>query len=364
MRVGAIPTTALEWIASRLNLVPLPAADALFGMLHSRIVMAGGRLGVFAALASGEQSADALAERLRLDPTGTRLLCDALVAARYLARHATGGYALTRLTRRYLVPASPHYIGDYLEYNYDQWEWVGHLERVVRGGDPLDVHVALNSAAPGDLPGSWTRYMLGLAELAGTAASEVAAKVPLAPRADGAPRRLLDIGGGHGRFSVALCQRYPDLTAEILDLPECVAAAEPIARQLAGPLVAPRVRYRAGDALAATLGSPASYDTALIFQLLHHLPPATIPELIARAVRVVRPGGWVALLDLLEPEHAGARDALAAYTALYFYLTSRGHSYPPEQIRVWLREAGCAEIRTIPLLRVPGQSLLAGRRAP
>lgn len=368
MRMGAIPTTTLEWLAARLNLVPLPAADALFGMLHSRILMAGVRLGLFAALEDGPAYATDLAARLKLDSTGTRLLCDALVAARYLTRAHDGRYAASRVIRRYLLPASPHYLGDYLEYNYDQWEWVTHLEDVVRGAAPLDMHHALGEmradGAPGEVPGSWARYMGGLAELAGAGAGEVALRLPFAsPRDAATPRRLLDIGGGHGRFSIALCRRYPDLTAEILDLPACVAAAEPIARKLAGLEVAPRLRYRAGDVLNGSLGPDDAYDGALIFQLLHHLPHDAAPGLIQRAVRVVRPGGWVALLDLLEPEPGHARDALSAYTALYFHLTSRGASYTASQIRGWLREAGCAEVRTIPLLCVPGQPLIAGRRA-
>jgi hypothetical protein len=32
-------------------------------------------------------------------------------------------------------------------------------------------------------------------------------------------RRLLDVGGGSGAFSITLCQRFPGLTATILDFP-------------------------------------------------------------------------------------------------------------------------------------------------
>ncbi len=376
MRLGAIPTTAREWLAARLNLAPLPAAEALLGMLHSRVLMAGTRLGLFAALETGPQRAGELAARLKLDPAAARLLCDALVAARYLTRRRDGTYAASRTARRYLFPSAPRYLGDYLEYTYDQWEWVERLESVVRGGAPADIHRALGQddadvAGHGpDATGSraWSRYLLGLAELARVAAGEVAAKVPLAPpHADGTPRCLLDIGGGHGQFSVALCRRHADLTATIFDLPGAVAAAEPIARRLAGPRLAPRLVFRAGDALSDPLSDPlgpdGAYDGALIFQVIHHLPPAAVPDLIRRAVASVRPGGWVTLLDLLEPEAGHPRDALAAYTALYFHLTSRGQSYTPEHLRGWLRDAGCGAVRTIPLLRVPGQPLIAGRRA-
>ncbi|GAC1461008.1 MAG: methyltransferase [Ktedonobacterales bacterium] len=364
MRIGAIPTSLLEWAIERLDLAPVPAVEVMFGMLHSRAIMAGVELGIFAALQPGPASYAELATRLRLQPNGTRLLCDALVAARYLRRERTGRYRLRRRARRYLVPAAHHYVGHFVAYNYDQWDWVSHLEAVVRDGASLDVHHTLGQADATSGSGSWAKYMEGLADLAREAAPEIAAKVPMPPRRRGAPRMLLDVGGGHGIFSAALCRRYLDLRAEVLDLPACVAAGEPIARRYAGPDAAARVRYRTGDALVGPLGPDAGYDVALVFQLLHHLPPTAIPDLFARVVQALRPGGWVSVIDLLEPRGGQPPAALTAYSALYFHLTSGGESYTPEQVEAWLRGAGCRTVRRVPLLRVPGQSLIAGQRAP
>lgn len=359
MRIGAIPTTLLEWVIETFDLAPVPAVEVMFGMLHSRAIMAGVRLGIFQALASGPVSPTDLAARLKLQPNGTRLLCDALVAAQYLRRDRAGCYRLRTRARRYLVAPSRHYIGHFIEYNYDQWDWMTQLDEVVRAGVALDVHHTLGQGVGS---GSWTAYMEGIADLAREAAPEIAAKVPIPPRRDGAPRTLLDVGGGHGIFSAALCTRHSDLTAEVLDLPASVAAGEPIARRYAGPTVARRLRYRAGDALAGPLGSDASYDGVLIFQLLHHLPPTSIPALFASVMQALRPGGWVSVIDLLEPAHGRPPGALAAYTALHFHLTSGGESYTPEQVEAWLRGAGCGTVRRIPLLRVPGQPLIAGQR--
>jgi SAM-dependent methyltransferase len=331
-------------------------------MLHSRVIMAGVRLGVFASLAGGPLAAGALAGDLGLDPLGTRLLCDALVAARYLRRDRQGRYSLRPAARRFLVPDAPHYVGHYVEYNYDQWAWMGGLEEAVRTGRALDVHSALEGNGDGAPAGSWSRYLEGLADLARGAAGEIAARVPLPPRVGRQHRRLLDVGGGHGTFSVALCRRHPDLLAEVLDLPPAVAAGEPIARRAAGAAVAGRIRYRAGDALAGPLGPDGGYDAVLVSQLLHHLPPAGVPDLLRRAVAVLRPGGWLAVIDLLEPARGRPPNATAAYTALHFFLSSHGRSFTPEEVEAALRAAGCARVRRIPLLRVPGQPLLAGQR--
>ncbi|HEY7782646.1 MAG TPA: class I SAM-dependent methyltransferase [Ktedonobacterales bacterium] len=359
MRMGVIPSSAVEWAAVRFDLGPIPAVEAIFGMLHSRAIMAGVRLGIFEALAGPTMTAAELASRLRLEPEGTRLLCDALVAGRYLQRDSARRYALTRRSRRYLLATSPAYVGHYVEYNYDQWDWMGHLEDAVRTGRALDVHQTLDAES-----GGWVRYLEGLADLARASASEIAAKVPMPARLGKTPRRLLDVGGGHGTFSVALCRRYGDLEAEILDLPPSAAAGEPIARRYAGPGVADRVHYRPGDALDGALGPEASYDAVLIFQLLHHLPVERLPDLFRRAVAVLRPGGSLSVIDLLEPAHGRPPDATAAYAALHFHLTSGGQSYTPEQVEAWMAGAGCIGIRRRSLLRVPGQPLISGFRGP
>jgi hypothetical protein len=39
---------------------------------------------------------------------------------------------------------------------------------------------------------------------------------------DPQPKRLLDVAGGPAEYSIALCQQYPQLQADILDLPNAV----------------------------------------------------------------------------------------------------------------------------------------------
>jgi tRNA1(Val) A37 N6-methylase TrmN6 len=38
-------------------------------------------------------------------------------------------------------------------------------------------------------------------------------------------KRLLDVGGGSGAFSIALCQRNPELRATVLDFPNVIDVA-------------------------------------------------------------------------------------------------------------------------------------------
>ena len=84
-------------------------------------------------------------------------------------------------------------------------------------------------------------------------------------------RRMLDVGGGSGGYSIAFAQANPALRVDILDL----ATVEPIARrhiQEAG--VADRVQVRAGDLRCGRLGE--EYDLAFVSAICHMLSPGRI----------------------------------------------------------------------------------------
>ena len=67
----------------------------------------------------------------------------------------------------------------------------------------------------------------GSMSLASFIAKEVAQKVRLP---DGA-RRLLDLGGGHGLYSVEFCLKYRELSAIVFDLPTALRASSSITRK-------------------------------------------------------------------------------------------------------------------------------------
>ncbi len=189
--------------------------------------------------------------------------------------------------------------------------------------------------------------MTGQRELARLSAAEVARKLPLPAK----PRRLLDIGGGHGGYSAALCRRYPELTATVLDLPGSAA----IGREFtAAAGLADRVRFRDGDAVTADLGE--GYDAVLCFNLVHHLEPAQVSALFGRVSAALRPGGTLAVLDVFaEPGRRAA--AHADVLALFVYLSSGAQVHTPGQLAGWLRDAGFGPPRAVRLLRIPGLSL-------
>jgi predicted O-methyltransferase YrrM len=112
---------------------------------------------------------------------------------------------------------------------------------------------------------------------------------------------MLDIGGSHAYYSVAICRRHPGLRAVILDLPEAVKhAASILLREGMGD----RVKHRAGNALTDDLGTQA-WDLVFIANLVHHFDEKANRDLVRRIARTLRPGGILVIQDFIRLQQPG-----------------------------------------------------------
>jgi SAM-dependent methyltransferase len=347
MRLDLRAETVLEWLAIRLGLVPEPAAQAWGGMALSGVLITATRLGVFARLAQAPATTEQMADELGLDRTVTQLLLDCLGSAGYVTgRGGARRYRLSRSARRWLDPAAPMSVSNFVAATEDYWWWWAGLPDVARTGRP-DAH---HDAAPDDP--YWRRYILGQRDLARLSAAYVAKKIPVPP----GRRSMLDIGGGHGLYSIELCRRNPGLTATILDLPGSAVIGREV---VADSGLADRIVHVDGDARTAELGG--SYDLVLCFNLVHHLAPPEVAHLFSRAGQALAPGGTLAVLDAFAiPTQRGA--AAATVLNLFTYLSSGVSGYTPAQLREWLHGAGFGGERRVAVPRVPGLALFLARR--
>ena len=339
MRVGVIPENPVERVALALGVVPVPLLETLIGMLLVRTVMVATKLGVFEALAPGALVASEVAARCHTDPGATAKLLNALVGGDYL-RFDGGRYSLARVSRRWLLKESPQSLHDSTLFRFMEWDIVGHYEEFLRTGTSIDVHETIVSDE------EWDLYQRGMRSLAGTAAAEVARRTPV-PRG---ARDMLDIGGSHGYYSVALCRRHAGLRAVILDLPAAVEKAAPI---LATERMGDRVVHRAGNALTDDLGTEA-WDVVFIAQLVHHFDDATNRELARRVARALRPGGVFVIQEAIRPASPKQAGQAGALLDLYFALTSQAGTWSYEEMADWQRQAGLKPKRPITFRTLPG----------
>ncbi len=345
MKLKAAPDDLLERIALRMNLAPMPAAYAMYGMVAGRIVGVAQRLGVFAKLLEGPATAGRVAEELELQVAGTRLLCENLAGLGVLDQDGHT-FSVAKRACKWLDPASDTYIGTWLEHSTTYWDWYADLERIVRDGGSFEIH-----REPAEEQEYWRVYITGQYELARLSAGEVAKAVELPAR----PTALLDVAGAHGWFSAELCKRHDGLKATVLDLPGSARVGREI---IAKASMSDRVEHRDGDMFESELGGP--YDGALLFDIVHHLGGEQVVIVLKRIRAAIKPGGTLAVLDMFRSD-AKRQRASAAGLGLFFHLTSGADLPSPDELAVWFAEAGFSAPKQTKVRRIPDQRLYQAR---
>jgi demethylmenaquinone methyltransferase/2-methoxy-6-polyprenyl-1,4-benzoquinol methylase len=133
----------------------------------------------------------------------------------------------------------------------------------------------------------------------------------------GPDARVLDVATGTGAVALELVQRYGCSVVGIDRSREMLAVAH---RRVAAHELAAKVELLEGRAETLPFAD-ASFDALTVTYLLRYVddPAATIREL----VRVVRPGGTVALLEFGVPEARAARVLWELYVRLALPLAGR-----------------------------------------
>lgn len=346
MRYGLVATNPVERAALATGLVPTPLIET-YAAAFGEVILVATEQGLFEALKDGPLDAAGVAAQAGTDPKATEKLLNLLTSMRYL-HWADGRFRLGRMARRFLLADAPHSARDMVLMKRVELRWIDRLGDYLQSGEPLDVHGTMTED-------DWGLYQRGMRTLAGLAAGEATRRTPVPTGA----RDMLDIGGSHGFFSVALCRRYPELRAVVLDLPQAVEQAAPI---LASEGMGDRVVHRAGDALTDDLGERA-YDLVIIWSLVHHFDDPTNRDLVRRAARALRPGGVLAIGEAIRASTPAKANQLTAFFDLYFSLTSQSGTWTFEEMASWQRDAGLVPRRPIRMRMSPGTGIQAATRA-
>jgi len=254
-----------------------------YGFMASRALFAALDLDVFGRLADGPRDLAGLARATGVAPERLVALLSACVGLGLLGKDGDR-YVNAPAAAAYLVRTAPAYFGDYFRFQIARqiYPTLQHLEAAL-GGERVDFYakiqdpeearhfsVAQHSGSLGP-----AHVVAGLVDLAGC-------------------HTLLDVGGGSGAFSIALCRRHPGLRATIVDFPSVASTAEEMIGK-AG--LADRIRFLGGDALATEW--PAGQDAVLMSYLLSAVAASRAGELLRRARRAASPGARLLLHDFM-----------------------------------------------------------------
>lgn len=297
--------------------------------MESRILLTAAELNLFTPLAEKPHTAEQLAGRLGCDTRALTILLDALAAMGLLEKE-NGAYRtppaaaafLSRESRRSVIPMILHAA--------HLWESWSGLTPVVRGTGPSQ------APASGARDAEELSAFIGAMHVVGLPLAEkiVAAIGP------GPARKLLDVGGASGTYTIAFLKAAPGMKATLFDRPEVI----PMARaRLAESGLLDRVRLAAGDFYRDEL--PGGHDLALLSAIIHQNSPQENGELFGKVFRALVPGGRIVIRDhVMDPDRTQPRDG-AIFAVNMLVNTEGGSTYTFEEVRGWLEGAGFANVR-------------------
>ena len=154
-------------------------------------------------------------------------------------------------------------------------------------------------------------------------------------------RRMLDVGGGEGRFLESVGVRVAGIALGLFDLPAVGVRAQ--ARLEAAGLIN-RSTIHGGDFTTDAL--PTGYDLVTLVRVLHDHDDAMAQALLRTIYRALPPGGTLLIAEPMAGTR-GAEPAGDAYFGLYLLAMGSGRPRTPTEIRDMLKSAGFSSSRVI-----------------
>ena len=305
------------------------------------------KLGVFDSLAESPKNVAELAQSIKTDERGTKLLLEFLTTTGYV-KNNDDKYSNSRMTVKWLERTSPTSFAAGVDFfhNIVFPFWDTHLEESIREGKPsTTLYEWLNHQ-----PGGWEQAQEFFASTARFSAPEILSKVKVPPSA----KRLLDIGGGHGLYSIEFCKRYPGLRATVFDQAEPLVSAR---KNIADSKLGDRVSVQEGDYTKDDLGT--GNDVVLLFNIIHAHSPDENIELFKKVANALNPGGILVVQEQIESKTSSpAARSTVQFLGLTFLAALGGQTYSFDQVAKWLTTAGFATPKRVNLRRIPGIALI------
>ena len=250
-----------------------------WGYRAARVLHVANKFDIFTILSEQAMTAEQICQKIKGEPIITEKLLIAC-AAMGLLESKDGQYKNTWLTQKYLVRGGDLYQGDMIAHSASVWNFWSTLGEQVTAG--VSDRVNISDEGHRD-------FILAMHDIAvGGRAQFFLDCVDLTGR-----KKLFDVGGGPGTYSICACERYPELEAVVFDLSETIAIAREI---IAKAGMQGRVSVRQGDWDVDDFGS--GNDVVLLSDVLHG-PTSNAEMKLRKAYDSLVDGGLLVIQEFL-----------------------------------------------------------------
>lgn len=246
--------------------------DILLAPWKTGVLVTAIRLNVFTIISDQALGVEEIASRSFAKPDLLQPLLNACVRLGFLDLK-DNKYNNTHFSLVYFMEGKRLYVGDFLKVvDNESVEWF-QLPDMIQGKEKKEMN----------LPGLEFDYKTFITAMNSIGQMGEAEALKNAVDLTGC-KHLIDAGGGSGLYSIALCQKYPELRTTILDVKETLAVTREL---IEGYPEKERITLREGNFFEDPLGK--DLDTVLLSDVLYREEDAGI--LLKNAWKSLAPNG-------------------------------------------------------------------------
>ena len=301
--------------------------ELMQGYQPACVLGAAAELNIFSSLKAGPATAESIAQQRHCDERAMSVLLDALAAIGLLDKD-NSHYRLAGGTTEILTSDDGLNILGALRHHANCLRRWAQLARVVQSGLPAEREPSI-AGESADL----AAFISAMHEFSEPMASGLLEEIRHIQF-----RRVLDVGGASGTWTIALLRDHPDATAIIFDLPEVLPMA---AQRIAAAGLGDRVNFAAGDFEVDEL--PTGADLAWVSAIIHMNSREENRTLFAKAFRALPAGGRILIRDIIVDESRTCPASGAMFAVNMLVATPGGGTFPFSELAADLQAAGFVE---------------------
>jgi demethylspheroidene O-methyltransferase len=316
--------------------------DLMAGFVYSQVLLACVQLNLFEILSQGAKSFSALRDVIPLPESGLRRLLNAAVAINLLELRSADRYGLGMLGAPLVGNEA---LINMIKHHIDLYQDLADPLALLRGDNNSAAMAQYWPYVSTDKELSPEKLRAEQVQAYSTLMSQTQSLVSievLEAYSFAQHQTVLDVGGGEGKFVIALAKQFPGLQLKLFDIPAVAALAN---AQFQQAQLASRAQAFGGNFFSDPL--PRGADIVTLIRVIFDHDDARVKQLLANIYDALEPGG--ALL-LAEPM-AGTPGQLKmgdAYFGFYLLAMGRGRPRTQAEIEKMVAEAGFIGIKLLP----------------
>lgn len=306
-------------------------------------------LNIFDTIGSQMMSAKEVSAKIHTEVRATELFLNALTALNLLEKK-DNLFSMTEVSGKYLLSTSETCYSSMIKFDSSMWNVWEKLTEAVRTGKPVrtpDMHQTNKEDTE-----CFIMAMHHIVSARGDAGL-------LADRLNlEGVHSIIDIGSGPGTYPIAICRKYPHISATIFDLPGTIDVTKKVLKKDG---LSDRINLNlvAGDYNIDPL--PVGFDVAFLSNIIHSENEETNKTLMKKVYGALNQGGRIIIKDHIMDESL-TKPACGAIFSINMLLTTKGRDYGFHEVRSWLEEAGFVDISLEELPPPMTSSMVTGKK--